>query len=311
MQDLYNRKITYMRLSVTDRCNYRCPYCMPPDADSHKDPLSFDKLYNVCKAGVACGIKKIRITGGEPLTRDGIVDFCAKISKLDGLEDLAITTNGYFLQEYAQQLFKANVNRLNISIDTLDKEKYTQITKHGDLDKVLLGIKSAIECGFKNIKINVVLIKGFNDNEISDFVELTKDNDICIRFIELMPTHNSAFDYSSFMPCSDVLKIVPNLKKVSFDNVTEIYKIDGYKGSVGLIRPISSSFCDKCNRIRITSDGKLKPCLHSDDEYALTTSDVDILTQEISNAIKAKPKSHSLSTCFSSDSKRSMYQIGG
>lgn len=311
MQDSFNRKISYLRLSVTDNCNYRCPYCMPDKDVNHKRNLSFDQLYNVCLACVSCGITKVRITGGEPLLRDGIVDFCNRLSKIKEIEELAITTNGYYLEDLSKQLYDAGVDRLNISLDTLNRDKYASITKNGNFDKVIRGIKSALSCNFKKIKLNIVLIKGFNDNEIKDYVELTKDNDISIRFIELMPTSGSSLCQDNYMPCDTVLKVVPELEMVSFDNVSEVYRIDGYKGTVGLIRPISSAFCDKCNRIRVTSDGKIKTCLHSSEEYDLSVNDVDKMICEIKSAIILKPDKHNLNKCFQSLAQRSMYQIGG
>ena len=242
MKDGYNREINYMRLSVTDKCNFRCKYCMPTDGVcTDKNTLSFDELYLICKTAVSLGIEKIRITGGEPLLRDGIVDFCKSIASLNGLTELAITTNGSLLKKYAEGLKNAGVSKLNISIDTLDRKKYKRITDTDCYDEVIEGIKLAQSLNFKEIKINVVLIGGFNTDEIESFVELTKNSDTTIRFIELMPIGNCAdWDSSHFVSADTVLKAVPSLRRLSFDGVSQTYNVDGYKGKIGLIRPISN-----------------------------------------------------------------------
>ncbi len=313
MKDGYNREINYMRLSVTDNCNFRCKYCMPTDrVCTDKNTLSFDELYSICKVAVSLGIKKIRITGGEPLLRDGIVDFCKSIASLNGLTELAITTNGSLLKKYAEGLKNAGVSKLNISIDTLDRKKYKSITDTDCYDEVIEGIKLAQSLNFKEIKINVVLIGGFNTDEIESFVELTKNSDTTIRFIELMPIGNCAdWDSSHFVSADTVLKAVPSLRRLSFDGVSQTYNVDGYKGKIGLIRPISNKFCDVCNKIRITSDGKIKPCLHSDTEFDLKGLNEAQLYDAIKSAILAKPFSHHLTSNCGSQSKRYMNEIGG
>lgn len=312
MKDGYNRKINYMRLSVTDKCNFSCAYCKADDCTSNCELISFDELYNISKAAVDCGINKIRITGGEPLVRDGIIDFCSRLSKLQGLNELTMTTNGYLLKEYAYDLKKAGISRLNISMDTLNKDKFKSITNVDGLSRVLEGIDEAIKCGFDDIRINVVLIGGFNDDEIIDFVNLTKDHPYFIRFIELMPIGVCKNWSDNFFITSDkVLEIVKDLKRVSFNGVAETYKIDGFKGEVGLIRPMTNKFCDVCNRIRVTANGKLKPCLHSSVEYDLHNLSTEQLIKTILEAIANKPQSHNLnSSCFS-ETNRYMNEIGG
>lgn len=313
MKDGYNRNINYMRLSVTDRCNFRCKYCMSDNCTSHvSEELSFDELYDISKVAIECGVSKIRITGGEPLTRNGVVDFCGKLSSINGLDELTMTTNGSLLKEYAVPLKNARVNRLNISLDTLCDSKFKEITKTDRLNDVIEGIRAAIKAGFEQIKINVVLIGGFNTDEIDSFVNLTRDNDVSIRFIELMPIGIcSTWDEKCFVSDDIVLSTVPQLKKVSSDGVAQIYKVEGHRGSVGLIRPMSQKFCDVCNRVRVTADGKLKTCLHSNDEYDLKGLSEQELLSCFKNAIINKPSCHNLTSTCHSSANRNMHQIGG
>lgn len=312
MKDSYNRQICYMRLSVTDKCNFNCSYCKSGVDKQKRELLSFDELYNICVEAVNCGISKIRITGGEPLVRSGIIDFCKKVSNISGLNELTMTTNGSLLKYYASQLKSAGVSRLNISLDTLNPTRFNLITSTESYNEVLEGIKEAQKCGFKGIKINCVLIGGFNDDEIKDFVSLTKDNDIVVRFIELMPIGESAnWQSDKFVSNEKVLQTVPELKMQSFDGVAQMYKVDGYKGYVGLIRPMSDKFCGVCNRIRVTSDGKIKPCLHSKDEFDLRGLVGSDLKDMIEKAILSKPQSHSLEHTCCSNSTRFMNEIGG
>ena len=312
MKDGYNRNINYMRLSITEKCNYKCRYCISDNCNKLQNELSFDELYDICVAAVECGINKIRITGGEPLLRKGVVDFCSRLSRISGLNELAITTNGSLLKEYASDLIRAGVNRINVSLDTLYPDKFKCITRVDDLNNVLCGLDEAARCGFKNIKINVVLLKGINTDEISDFVELTKDNNFSVRFIELMPIGNPCFDYNKHYISTDaVITAAPKLQRVSFDGVAQVYKVDGYKGTVGLIRPITKKFCDVCNRIRVTADGKLKPCLYSNVEYDLRNLSYDILLSTFKCAIINKPSAHNFGACCSNFNQRNMNQIGG
>lgn len=311
MKDRYNREISYLRLSVTDLCNLKCRYCMPDGCLHHQEPLSFEDLFNICECAVELGIKKIRITGGEPLVRDGVIEFCEKLSNIKGLHELTLTTNGVLLKDKASALKKAGVSRINVSLDTLKKDKFKSVTGYDKLSDVLNGIETAKKFDFKQIKINVVLMKNFNTDEISDFIELTKDENISVRFIELMPI-GKCYDYNSqYISADVVLKTEPQLKLIKFSGVAQLYQKDGYKGTVGLIRPLTDKFCNVCNRIRVTSDGKLKTCLHSSDEYDLAGLKGDSLRNKFIQAIMNKPDAHSLTqTCFSNTS-RFMNEIGG
>lgn len=318
MKDSFGRTISYLRISLTDLCNLRCKYCMPEKGVckvEHKDVLSLEEIYEVAKVFVSLGVNKIRLTGGEPLTRKGIVGLVDKIAKLDGVKDLAMTTNGILLKKYARDLKLAGLRRVNISLDTLDEKKYSQITRGGRLKDVLEGIEAAKSEGLTPIKINTVLIGGFNVNEIEDFVNLTKTEEIDIRFIELMPIGEaSKWAEENFVSNEVILNKVSALEKVERIDPSSpavYYKLPYAKGRVGIINPISCKFCEYCNRVRLTSQGKLKLCLHSNEEIDLKDKlrKGENLEEIILNAVKSKPESHHLEDGqYISDS---MYQIGG
>ncbi|MDD4715974.1 MAG: GTP 3',8-cyclase MoaA [Oscillospiraceae bacterium] len=315
MNDKFGRKINYLRLSVTDLCNLRCIYCMPQEGISklhHEEILSIEEIERIVSAAVDCGIEKVRITGGEPLVRNGIIDICQRVARIKGVRELCLTTNGVLLPQLAEGLREAGVHRLNISLDTLNPDKFRQITRIGRLDDVLNGIQKAKEAGFDYLKLNVVLMGGFNDDEIGDFVDLTRDSNTQIRFIELMPMGQCAeWERSRFLDTSAVLKAVPQLQLAGTEGVARTYRVPGYKGSVGLISPISNHFCPTCNRIRVTSDGKLKACLHSSGEVNLKGLSGDKLKEAIAKAITSKPQSHHLDAATPSETGRYMNQIGG
>lgn len=314
MKDRYSRKIEYLRLSVTDLCNYRCIYCMDENGvtkKSHSDILSIEELTEIVKAAHSLGINKVRLTGGEPLLRRGIVTLCENIKAIDSKIELSLTTNGSLLYEFAQPLKSAGVDRINLSLDTLDPNKFKTITRTGEICDVMNGLKAAQLAGFAHIKINVVLIGGVNTDEIGDFAELTRYSDYSVRFIELMPMNVCKdWDRSCFVSNEIVLSALKDLQKVSDDGVSRLYRLEGYKGTIGLISPVSQMFCYECNRIRVTADGFLKPCLHSKDEYPLRGLNGDKLTDALKNGIMQKPLRHNLD-CFSTRTPRDMNQIGG
>lgn len=316
MKDKYGREITYLRVSVTEKCNLRCKYCMPEVQDDRicfDTDMSADEIIEIVNAIVRLGIKKIRITGGEPLIRKDILELCYRISHIGGVEELGITTNAVYLSNLARELKQAGVNRINISLDTLDPEKYYYITGGGEIEKVFDGIEAAALHGLKPIKINAVLIGGFNDNEIKDFVMLTKNHPIEMRFIELMPIGNAVgFDENAYIPVSSLLQKLPQLKLIGYSGTAKLYKIPGYKGKIGFISPLSSHFCGDCNKIRLTADGNIKPCLHSSEEISIRGLHGDVLIQRLRESIEKKPKQHfDLSKSMPSQSKRSMNRIGG
>lgn len=313
MKDRFGRDITYLRISVTDLCNLRCKYCMPEsgvESLCHSDILSLEEIVEIVKVAAKNGITKIRLTGGEPLVRRGFIHLCKEISKIEQIEDIAITTNGVHLKNMADDLFENKVKRINFSLDTLVKEKYNDITRRNDFDKTMESLFYAIEKGFK-VKLNVVLIGGFNDDEIENFVKLANDYDLEVRFIELMQIGETAnWSKDKFVSNKIVLEKVPKLEFDGVSGVAKIYKIKGQKGKIGLISPISCSFCSDCNRIRLTSDGKLKPCLHSKDEINLKGLSGEELEEVFKRGIFDKPEKHHLED-GKSESARDMNKIGG
>lgn len=316
MKDFYGRQIEYMRVSLVDRCNLRCVYCMPEKGIEkmlHEDILRYEEFLKIIKAGADLGIKKIRFTGGEPLILKGVTDLIKATSAIPGIEDISITTNGILLAEMAEDLKKAGLKRVNISLDTLDPVKYKNITRGGDINRVFSAIDKCIELGLTPVKINTVLVRGMNDDEIDDLIAFSEEKDVHLRFIEIMPIGEGEKYASGLMRMDEVLKDRPYLEFIKNNGVASIYGRKGAKGSVGFISPMSCKFCDECNRIRITAQGTLKPCLHSMEEIDLKPflNDEAELNKTLSNAIIAKPESHHMDKDGKSDSKRQMFRIGG
>ena len=319
MRDSFGRDINYLRISLTDRCNLRCEYCMPEDGIKNKIPhcdmLSLEELYEITEAFVSLGIDKIRFTGGEPLVRYGAVDFIKRVNGLEGVREVTLTSNGIMLNDHLDDLLDAGVKRLNISLDTLDPEKYREITRGGDIRRVLAAIENAKAKGIKPIKINTVLIGGFNDDEIPDLVEMTREGSMDVRFIELMPIGEATgFARSRFISNEEILKRIPDLVPVDRDDPSSpatYYKLPGGKGKVGLINPISCKFCTNCNRVRLTATGKLKLCLHSNREIDLkkVLREGRDLQEAIREAILTKEEEHHLEN--QEYISRNMNQIGG
>jgi len=278
----------------------------------HEDILSIEEIEEIVRAAAACGINKVRITGGEPLVRRGIVDICERIAKTNGIKEVCLTTNGILLPKFANELKTAGVNRINISLDSLDRMTYNKITRFDALNDALEGLNVALKTGFDAVKVNVVLIGGVNENSILDMLALTHKHKVDVRFIEIMPIGECAdWAKSKFISADCVLKLSPELQEIGTDGVTKLYKLPGGLGTVGLISPISSHFCPKCNRIRITSDSTLKPCLHSPEEIKLRGLHGEELVQTIKTAIYSKPKNHDLEGKKQSTAARNMNAIGG
>ena len=317
MIDRLGRNITYMRISVTELCNLRCRYCMPEDGickKSHFEMLTEDEMIQAVQAGASLGITKVRITGGEPLVKKNILSICERSAAVDGIKEVCLTTNGVLLPQLAVPLKEAGVKRLNISLDTMDPEKYSYITRIGTMDRALAGLEAALSAGFEKIKLNAVLIGGFNDDEIRELVDLTRQYPIDMRFIEMMPMYDSGdFDQKAFIPYTRVLEEVPELSPVEQDGgVAKLYRLPDGQGNVGLISPVSAHFCSTCNRLRLTADGKLKPCLHSGDEYSIKGLDYEGMREMMKDAIWNKPSWHGeLSAKNRSKAGRNMNQIGG
>ena len=331
MKDSFGREITYLRLSITDKCNLRCRYCMPEEGvckQSHFDMLSEDEMITAVEVAASLGITKLRITGGEPLVKKNVLSICQRAAKVEGIKEVCITTNGTMLADrddssnadadsqptMAERLRAAGVSRVNISLDTLDAEKYKKITRRGELKDALAGIDAALAAGFEKVKINAVLIGGFNDDEIRELCELTLSKPLDVRFIELMPMKdNEDFGQNSYIKGDVVLKKVPEAILVETDGgVAKLYRLPGALGNIGVISPISSHFCGECNRLRLTADGKIKPCLHSDDEYVIKGLDRDGMGREMERAILSKPAWHGeMSATSRTSTHRSMNEIGG
>ena len=316
MLDSYGRSITYLRLSVTELCNLRCRYCMPENGickKAHEEMLSEEEMILAVRVAADLGVTKLRITGGEPLVKRNILSICSKAAEVPGIREVCLTTNATLLPGMASQLRDAGVKRLNISLDTLNAEKYAYITRIGSLDDALRGIEAALNAGFERIKLNAVLIGGFNDDEIPALSALTRRWPVDVRFIELMPMYDGEFSSKAFIPCSAVLDALPELVEQPADGgVAQLYRLPGALGNVGLIHPLSHHFCAQCSRLRLTADGKLKPCLHTHSEISIKGLDYEGMRQQFLAAIAAKPRQHgALSSTELSEAGRTMNEIGG
>jgi len=317
MIDRMGRNITYLRISLTDKCNLRCRYCMPEDGvckKEHADMLTEDEIITAVEAAASLGITKLRITGGEPLVKKNIVAICRRAAAVEGIQEVCLTTNGVLLPQLAKPLKEAGVKRLNLSLDTLIPDKYAYITRIGKMETFRAGLDAAFEAGFEKIKINAVLIGGFNDDEILSMANLTREYPLDMRFIELMPMYDSGdFGPDAYLPYSKVLEQLPEAASVPQDGgVAKLYRLPGAKGNIGLISPVSAHFCGECNRLRLTSDGKLKPCLHAADEYSIKGLDYAGMKAVMEKAIWNKPAWHGdLDALHRSQAGRNMNEIGG
>jgi cyclic pyranopterin phosphate synthase len=311
--DSFNRPISYLRVSVTDRCNLRCVYCMSPEGMSlrrHDEILHYEEIERVVRAAASLGISKVRLTGGEPLVRRGLVDLVSMIGCIPGIDDLAMTTNGILLARYAEELKAAGLKRVNVSLDTLRPERFRRITRLGDLSNVLDGIAAAEGAGLLPLKINTVVARGMNDDEVLDFARLTLEREWHIRFIEIMPLGqwqrvDSEWENSIVMATEMRQRIGTDLGplepvKASVGNgPAHYYRLPGALGTIGFISPVSGHFCYQCNRLRLTADGKLRPCLLSDYEIDLRTplrrgSGMGEIRELIIHSIVTKPERHHL-----------------
>lgn len=315
MLDNQGRNIRYLRLSVTDRCNFRCRYCMPAEGvckREHSEMLSFEELTEIVRTAVSLGVSKVRLTGGEPLVRRGIVDLCRSLRAINGVRELTMTTNGALLPQYAAELKQAGVDRLNISLDTLNKDKFASLTRGGSLADTLAGLDAAWNAGFRGTKLNAVLLGGVNADEIPALAALAEDGRYEVRFIELMPIGECAdWPRDRFLSADTVLHALPELQRLPNEGVAELYRMPGWKGKIGLIRPMSHRFCADCDRIRVTADGRLKPCLHSAQEIPLRGLHGENLERALREGVFGKPVSHHMQSGQPSESQRGMSQIGG
>lgn len=323
LSDSFGRKINYLRLSVTDRCNMRCVYCMPVDGIEklgHAEILSYEQFHLIAEAAVSLGIEKIRVTGGEPLVRNGIISFLEQLAKVSGLKQLVLTTNGVLLPEMAQALKNVGVQRLNISLDSLQPAMFARLTRRDLLPQVLAGIAAAEKVGLP-YKINMVVMRGLNDNEILDFAKLTQQHDCTVRFIEYMPVLKDKNWRSLVVPSQEILQRLNDhyclhpVDRGALSGPAEEFAIDGAQGKIGVIAPLSGHFCQDCNRIRITSSGNVRTCLFSDHEFELkpllVPGNIDNIACELQRLVSDKPACHTLNSHTSEHSPFSMAQIGG
>ena len=322
--DTFGRRINYLRLSVTDRCNLRCSYCMPEEGVeklAHSQVLSYADLLRVSSEAVAAGIEKIRVTGGEPLVRKGILTFLERLAALPGLKELVLTTNGLLLKEMAQGLRDAGVQRLNISLDSLQPETFARITRGGELSRVLDGIDAAEAAGFPPHKINVVVMRGVNDHEILDFVELTMKRPYAVRFIEYMPTCGDVDWRDLCIPGAEIVEriaqrySIEEIRNNERSGPSKNFRVQGSLGSLGIITAMTGHFCDGCNRLRVTASGIAKGCLFSGDGVdlrpVLETGDDNLLRQEIRRIVEAKPGRHQVSDEGVETTPFAMSRVGG
>ena len=320
--DSFGRTINYLRISVTDRCNLRCLYCMPPEGVPqipHSEILSYEEIRTVVQAAAELGIDKIRLTGGEPLVRAELPELIKMASQIEGIRELSLTTNGTLLKKYALELRQAGLSSVNVSLDTLQTDRFQYITRLGRLKDVLEGIEAAKEAGFKPVKINMVVMRGINDDEILDFARMTCEAGWHVRFIELMPFKGVA----EFVPSVELRQHISLLgglepcASMTGNGPARYYRLAGAKGTIGFISPLSElSFCSRCNRIRLTPDGKLRPCLLGEDEIDLRMSlrnnvSVEELKRLMSQAVASKRERHHLEGSNITVMKRKMSQIGG
>jgi cyclic pyranopterin phosphate synthase len=308
LSDSFQRPINYLRISVTDRCNLRCVYCMPPEGItqmSHYDILSYEEIYTLVKAAAELGINKVRLTGGEPLVRAGLPELVRMLADIDTVDDISLTTNGILLAQYAADLKEAGLDRVNVSLDTLKPERFKQITRCGNLEDTLKGIEVAGSVGLTPVKINMVVMAGVNDDELPDFARKTINDGWHVRFIEHMPVNGDDSKAAKLVSVKDMKK------RLDFMGKLEPYKLDvgngpakyfrlpGATGTIGFITPVTEHFCYMCNRLRLTADGKLRLCLLNEDEIDLreplrSGASVEELKDLIEKATANKPQSHHL-----------------
>ncbi len=328
LEDRFGRRIGYLRISLTDRCNLRCQYCMPAEGVPWEDPqslLDFDEIERVVQVLAPAGLRKVRLTGGEPLVRKGVPDLVARLARIPGIDEITLTTNGILLSRDAQSLWESGIRRVNISLDSLRPERFAAIARRNDFARAWNGFETALAVGFSPVKLNCVVMRGHNDDEIPDFSELTFRHPIHVRFLEYMPIGLvSPTEWRvrtvSNTEVVDVLKSnFPGIEALDDkpESTSRNFRLPGALGTVGVINPISHRFCDGCNRLRLTADGKLVPCLSDNFEYDLRTplrrgaSDAEIL-DHVHQALTHKPEQSDFEGRLGrGGSLRTMSQIGG
>lgn len=294
VKDSYGRDITYLRVSVTQRCNLNCVYCGKDDCSKKAEELSPDKYFKIVKAFSKCGIKKVRITGGEPLVRSDITEIISLIRTIPEIEKISLTTNGVYLKKYARELKSAGLDSVNISLDSTDGSTYRHLTGADVLEKVLEGIDEAEKVGLEPIKINAVLMKGVNSDGAGELINLAKERKIDVRFIELMPFSDEGENEKLLVTGDEILEQFPFLKYIGNEGTAKYYSADGFNGRIGLINSVTHKFCNECNRVRLLCDGKIKLCLGYDTAYDILPyiDDENELVNEMESIILKKPSGH-------------------
>jgi len=324
LSDSFQRPINYLRISVTDRCNLRCVYCMPAEGVelmSHNDILSYEEIHTVVKAAAELGINKVRLTGGEPLVRAGLPELVRLLAGIHSIDDISLTTNGTLLAEYATELKEAGLNRVNVSLDTLKPDRFEQITRCGNLEDTLAGIEAARAAGLNPVKINVVAMGGINDDELVDFAAKTVSDGWHVRFIEHMPVNGDDSGLIKLVSVKEMRQRIETLGKLEPWKVdvgngpAKYFRLPDATGTIGFITPVTEHFCYQCNRLRLTADGKLRPCLLSEDEIDLREplrqgASAEELKNLIEKATASKPQGHRLAE-GARKKGRPFSQVGG
>lgn len=328
--DRFGRVHDYLRISVTDRCNLRCVYCMPEEGlpfTPDNRLMSFEEITSFVRVMAEMGVSKVRLTGGEPLTRPNLEHLVAQLNAIPNIQDIALSTNGVFLSKKAEALREAGLTRVNISLDSLIPERYARITRGGDVKKVLESVEKCLSLGYHPIKLNVVLMKGINDDEIESFLRMTLERPLQVRFIEYMPIgHDDPFWRDGYLPLSAVLERCDlaglpyeSVEKEQGNGPAQYYRIQGAAGLFGLIHPVSDHFCASCNRLRLTAEGNIKPCLYWNDEWNVRPliGDDEKIRELVWRALDNKPETHEMAKALSQETQshvptvRRMSQIGG
>ncbi len=324
--DAFRRPITYLRVSVTDRCNLRCVYCMPEAGlpwIPTPDVLRYDEIVAIVRAAATVGVRSVRLTGGEPLVRRDLAQLVAQLDAIPGIDDIALSTNGLLLAPLADELRTAGLRRVNISLDTLDEERFTAIARRPGLDRVLAGIDAALAAGLGPVKLNCVLIRGTNDDELEAFARMTRERALHVRFIEMMPVHdNVELQATSWVSSDDVIARVASLGELRpvttpmGNGPARTFAYDGAAGTVGVISPLAHDYCETCNRVRLSADGKLKLCLFGDHTIDLRTplragGGDDAIVALLRGAMHVKPERHHLVLGETSSALRAFSEIGG
>ncbi len=326
MRDQFGRQIRYLRISVTDRCNLRCTYCMPVEGlDWIPKPqmLTYEEIEEIVRQMADLGLERVRLTGGEPLIRQDLPRLVELLAAIPAIQDISLSTNAILLPRFAEDLRKAGVNRINVSLDTLDRDNFVEIARRPAkrFDETLVGLRAAEQVGFKPIKINCVIMKGLNDHEIEDFAEITRDRPWHIRFIELMPVGENLHLTDRFMSADEVLDRIHSIEMLEPDpgprgnGPAVYYRFPGGAGTIGVITPLSHNYCDRCNRMRLTADGKLRTCLFGDHEVDLKEPlrETGSIESAVARALAGKPKRHylELGTAVGSGGLSALSQVGG